>query len=152
MGYAIIALVLLLALAPLWHFMPTKRQKHQARLREAAALAGLFVEFRDLPLGPERLARLAATERQVLYYGLRLPASRKAARERCAWYREQGTWSSRPGRLELPEIARALPEAVLALGLSEESCGVFWHERGDEAVVQEIADLLKQWRGKIVPS
>ena len=42
MAYAIIVLILLVALAPLWHFMPTRRQKHQARLREAAALAGLF--------------------------------------------------------------------------------------------------------------
>lgn len=152
MGYGIIALVVLLALAPLWHFMPTKRQRHQAQLRESAALAGLFVEFRDLPLGPERLARLSATERQVLYYGLRLPASRKTTRERRAWYREQGAWSSRPGRLEPPAIVAKLPDAILAVGVSEESCGVFWQEQGDESLVREIAVLLTQWKDALVPS
>jgi hypothetical protein len=145
-GYSIIALIVLLALAPLWHFMPTKRQRHQAQLRESAALAGLFVEFRDLPLGPERLARLAATERQVLYYGLRLPASRKTTRKRLAWYREREDWNSRPGRLELPPIVAKLPDSILAVGVSEESCGVFWQEQGDESLVREIALLLMQWR------
>lgn len=150
MGYSIIALIVLLALAPLWHFMPTKRQRHQAQLRESAALAGLFVEFRDLPLGPERLARLSATERQVLYYGLRLPASRKTTRKRLAWYREREDWSSRPGRLELPAIVAKLPDSILAVGVSEESCGVFWQEQGDESLVREIALLLMQWRDDLL--
>lgn len=149
MEYALVALIILVALAPLWHFMPTKRQRHQALLRESAALAGLFVEFRDLPLGPERLARLSASERQVLYYGLRLPASRKTPRQRIAWYREGGEWRSRPGRLPPPLIAGKLPDAVQALGVSEESCGVFWQEQGDEAVVAEISALLKQWQADL---
>jgi len=149
--YGIIVLIVLLALAPLWHFMPTKRQRRQAQLRESAALAGLFVEFRDLPLGPERLARLSASERQVLYYGLRLPASRKSTRERQAWYREQGQWSSRPGRLTPPPITAKLPDSILALGVSEESCGVFWQEQGDESLVAEIAVLLEQWKGELAP-
>ncbi|WOJ94246.1 hypothetical protein R0135_03540 [Congregibacter variabilis] len=152
MTYGIIILIVLLALAPLWHFMPTKRQRHQALLRESAALAGLFVEFRDLPLGQERLERLSASERQVLYYGLRLPASRKTRRERQAWYRERGQWSSRPGRLEPPTIASKLPDSILAIGVSDESCGVFWQELGDETLVREIAVLLNQWKDDLVPS
>ncbi|MDP5052813.1 MAG: hypothetical protein NWP69_03390, partial [Congregibacter sp.] len=99
MAYAIVALIILLALAPLWHFMPTKRQRHQAQLRETAALAGMFVEFRDLPLEPSRLARLPASERQVLYYGIRLPASKKTPRPRQSWHRQGDSWSSLPGRL-----------------------------------------------------
>lgn len=150
MGYGIIVVVLLLALAPLWHFVPTKRQKHQASLRECAALSGLFVEFRDLPLGPERLARLSATERQVLYYGLRLPASRKSPRERRAWFREQGDWQSRPARQQPPKIAAKLPDVVLAIAVSEESCGIFWQERGDDNLVREIAVLLEQWKGEVL--
>lgn len=150
MGYGIIALIVLLALAPLWHFMPTKRQRHQAQLRESAALAGLFVEFRDLPLGPERLARLSASDRQVLYYGIRLPASRKATRQRHAWYRERDGWSSRPGRLEAPSIVAGLPDAILAIAVSEESCGVFWQEQGDESMVREIALLLERWKADLL--
>ncbi|WP_439101691.1 hypothetical protein [Congregibacter sp.] len=150
MAYAIIALIVLFAMAPLWHFMPTKRQKHQARLREAAALAGLFVEFRDLPLGPERSARLPASERQVLYYGLRLPASRKKPRKRQAWFRDNAIWRSPTGRDKPPDLSEKLPESVLAIGMSEESCGIFWQERGDENTVREIADLLEQWKGNLL--
>ena len=140
---------MLLALAPLWHFMPSKRQKRQARLREAAAIAGLFVEFRDLPLGPERLARLAAADRQVLYYGRRLKPSRRDARPPQNWYREAGQWISRPPRLPAPAIAAAVPETVLALGLGETSCGVYWREQGDENTVRELASLLQQWQAQL---
>jgi hypothetical protein len=149
--YAIIILVVTLALAPLWHFMPSKRQRHQAKMREAAALAGLFVEFRDLPLSAERLARLPASERQLLFYGCRLKASRKAPRERCAWYRERGEWVSSPPRLAPPDLATKVPESVLALSASEDSCGLFWREEGDENLVREMAVLLQQWRDALNP-
>lgn len=152
MTYLLIIVIVFLALAPLWHFMPTKRQRHQASLREAAALAGLFVEFRDLPLSPERLARLPASERQVLYYGARLPASRDTARPRRAWYRESDAWRSVGERAALPAIVEQLPEAVLALGVSEASCGVFWREEGEADTVRQIAELLADWRAVLVGS
>ena len=47
--YLLIVFVIALALAPLSHFVPSKRQRHIARLREYAAVHGLFVEFRSLP-------------------------------------------------------------------------------------------------------
>ena len=140
---------MLLALAPLWHFMPSKRQKHQARLREAAAIAGLFVEFRDLPLSPERLARLAAADRQVLYYGRRLKPSRRDARAPQSWYREGGQWVSRSPRLPVPAIAAEVPASVLALGVGETSCGVYWREEGDDNTVRELASLLQQWQAQL---
>lgn len=151
MQYAIILLGLLLALAPLWHFLPSKRQRHQARLREAAALSGLFVEFRDLPLPAEKLQRLPASERQVLYYGYRLPASRKASRKRQAWYREGGEWSSVPPRQTPPALTAELPSVVRAISLSEASLGLFWQEEGDENLVRDMANLLKQWAAVVSP-
>lgn len=142
-------MILLVALAPLWHFMPTKRQKHQAGLREAAAIAGLFVEFRDLPLAPARLARLAAADRQVLYYGRRLKPSRRDVRPSLAWYREAGSWSCVSARVAPPELVAELPEAVLALGVSEASCGVYWREEGDENTVRDLALLLQAWQAQL---
>lgn len=129
--------------------MPSKRQKHQARLREAAAIAGLFVEFRDLPLAPQRLARLSAPDRQVLYYGRRLKPSRRDARPAQNWYREADHWVSRPPRLTAPDIAAVVPESVLALGVGEASCGVYWREEGDENTVRELASLLQQWQAQL---
>ena len=42
MTYFLIALLVALAIAPLLHFLPSKRQRKQAQLRERAALSGLF--------------------------------------------------------------------------------------------------------------
>jgi hypothetical protein len=142
----IIVVVVFLALAPLWHFMPTKRQRSQARLREAAALAGLFVEFRDLPLPPARRERLPAAERQVLYYGRRLKPGRKKGRARSDWGREGDGWG---GSGPPPEIAAALPDSVLALSVSDASCGCYWREEGDEETVRGIAGLLADWAASL---
>jgi hypothetical protein len=145
-AYAIIILIVVVALAPLWHFVPSKRQRHQAKLREAAALAGLFVEFRDLPLPPNRLERMPASERQVLYYGCRLPPARKEPRQRQSWVRKADGWESQPARAEAPAILAQMPQSVLALGVSQDSCGLFWREDGDENQVRELAARLQQWR------
>ena len=50
----LILFVIALALAPLWHFLPSKGQRKAARMREHAAVQGLFVEFRELPGAAKR--------------------------------------------------------------------------------------------------
>ena len=47
--YFLIIFVIAVALAPLGHFLPSKRQRKVARMREYAAVHGMFVEFRALP-------------------------------------------------------------------------------------------------------
>ena len=64
--YLLIVFVIALALAPLSHFVPSKRQRHIARLREYAAVHGLFVEFRSLP----GTARERADGHTIYYAGL----------------------------------------------------------------------------------
>ena len=71
MEYFVIVLVIALALAPLSHFVPSKHQRKVARLRESAAVQGLFVEFRNLPDGggtasSGRVAR--QQDRNIIYY------------------------------------------------------------------------------------
>ncbi|MEM1402408.1 MAG: hypothetical protein AAGG55_03680 [Pseudomonadota bacterium] len=145
MSYLIVIIVVLVALAPLWQFMPTKSQRRVAKLRETAALEGLFVEFRDLPLAPEKLTRLPASERQVLYYGIRLKPSRGAPRARRAWVCEKGLWRSEPLGMSVSDALSGFPDVVLAASISEASCGVFWREEGDENLVRDLAALLKDW-------
>lgn len=150
MAYLIIGVVVVLALAPLWHMMPSPGQRRVAKLREVAALAGLFVEFRDLPVSPERLARLATSERQVLYYGVRLPASRGEPRKSVQWERVSGPdWRSTDRKFLLPNEVAALPPAVLAVGVSEASCGLYWREEGTPEEVGDFAVVLKAWSEKI---
>lgn len=150
MVYLLIALLVGLALAPLLQVLPTRRQRRQARLREAAALAGLFVEFRDLPLPPARAASLSGSERQVLYYGLRLPAAAAGRSHRGQWWRGGGQWFSapRPG-VAVPACLGALPEQVLAFSVDSGSCGVYWREDGDTETVDIIARSLSAWGAQL---
>lgn len=145
----LILLVVGLALAPLWHFRPSPRQRTQAALRERAALAGLYVEFRDLPLPRPRRERLPASERQVLYYGLRLPPSRGAGRKARAWWRERGGWRASEGRDGPPAAVASLPDWALAVGIDEASCGVYWQEAAGPEAVDAIADALTAWRDAV---
>jgi len=143
--------VVFLALAPLWHFLPSKRQRQRARLRECAAVSGLFVELRDLPLAPARLERMPAAERQVVYYGCRLRPSRSAPQRRHAWYRDGDTWRARQPRDDLPELAGEMPSSVLAIDLGPNTCGLYWREEGDEATVRDFAEKLQAWRDVLTP-
>ena len=151
-AFIIIAVIVLLALAPLWHFRPTRGQRRQARLRETAAMNGLFVEFRDLPLPPARRERLPAAERQVLYYGCRLRPRRGDPVARVVWWREGEDWSSMPPRSALPLQASRMPAAVLAMDTSAASCGAYWRVEGDEQTVEQLAALLRDWRDEITPA
>ena len=146
----IILAVVLVAVAPLLSFLPGKRQRQRARLREAAALAGLFVEFRDLPIPENRRRRLSAAERQVLFYGCRFGVSLRAPPPACAWYREGDEWRSRPLRRPAPGWLSEAPAPVLAASVNAESCGFYWREEGGEDLVRELAHRLMAWRDELL--
>ena len=146
MTYIIIALVVALALAPLTHFLPSRLQRQQAALREAAALKGLFVEFRSLPSAGGAAERLPKSG--IIYYGLRLRPSRGRARRGGAWLREDGAWRSLgTPRVPVPAPLEPLPPAVLAASVDEVSCGVYWREEGDIQTVETIHEALSAWAG-----
>lgn len=153
--YLLIVFVLALAIAPLTHFLPSKHQRKVARLREYAAIHGLFVEFRDLPGSKEAGARIGRKAEQVIYYGLRLPASRNKPRSRQAWLRdgppaltaviEEPVWRGLGHRKAVNSCLNTLPEAVNAVGLDEASCGIYWLEAGSEQDVEAIRAALNIW-------
>ena len=47
----LIVLVVFIALSPLLAIMPTRRQKQVVQLQEGAAVRGMFVQLRKLPVG-----------------------------------------------------------------------------------------------------
>jgi hypothetical protein len=67
--YLLIILVIAIALAPLSHFVPSKRQREVARMREYAAVNGLFVEFRGVP-GADRVRSRRKYWRPALMRGV----------------------------------------------------------------------------------
>ena len=141
----IILLVVALALAPLTNFFPSKRQRQVARMREYAAVHGLFVEFRDLPGSDRNRLREKQRPQQLIYYGKRLPPSRGELRPRLAWLAQAGVWTGAGHRRDPPACIDLLPASILALSQEESSCGIYWREPEDEAQVQQIVDALEVW-------
>lgn len=151
--YLFIAVVVALAVAPLLHFLPTRAQRRQAAFRESAALAGLFVEFRDLPGYAPRLERMSRSERQVVYYGARLPPARGDSRRRQSWWRVDDTWRGAPQRLQsLPVPLTDLPPQVLAASVDNNSCGVYWREAGGADDIDRITRCVTAWRTDLAES
>ena len=146
MDILIILLVVALAIAPLTNFLPSKRQRAVARLREYAAVHGLFVEFRDLPGSEQSRIGEAQRPEQIIYYGIRLPPSRGEPRPRQAWLATGEGWRGVGHRAPEPACTAQLPAEILALSREETSCGIYWKEPGGEAEVQQIVDALKSWR------
>ncbi len=151
MKYLLILFIVALAIAPLTHFLPSKRQRQQARMREYAAVHGLFVEFRDLPAIPAQLpTRRKSRAEQAIYYGKRLKPSRAEPRPRRAWLREDGGWRGVERRWLVPDVVQAVPTAVEALSIDEGSCGVYWHEAGEEGDVALIVAALERWEQSLI--
>lgn len=111
-------------------------------MREAAALAGLFVEFRDLPGG----AALPAAERQVLFYGARLPAVRHR-RKTLSWLWREGNWQGLGEARGTAGILPPTPPAeVLAASLDDAACGFYWREEGGPERAGEVISAVLAWR------
>ena len=144
MTYLLIIFVIALALAPLSHFVPSKRQRHIARLREYAAVHGLFVEFRSLP-GTAR----ERADGHTIYYGKRLPASRAREASHRAWLRDGSAWRALERRGEVPAVLHQFPPQILAASADEHSCGVYWQESGEVEIVEQIRQVLEAWSAQL---
>ena len=147
MEYLVIVLVIAVALAPLSHFVPSKAQRKIARLREYAAINGLYVEFRDLP-GVEAKTRVESSGRNI-YYGRRVRARAMEGGRRRVWVCRDNRWSAVPRGPSVPEVLAELPVGILAVSADLDSCGIYWQETGDEAEIDRILQVLDALADKI---
>lgn len=140
-SYLIIVLVIAVALAPLSHFMPSKAQRKVARLREYAALHGLYVEFRDVP----KAARIAPPKqtRETIYYGKRVRMRRGGPEKPLAWLHSDEGWEAVSRHDPVPPELTALPEGVLGASADPDSCGIYWSETGEEEHIDQICEVLE---------
>lgn len=145
MTYFWILLIVALALAPLTHFIPSKRQRGIARMREHAAVNGLFVEFRRAPGVVEN------DQARTLYYGKRLPSTRGDERPTQAWLHKNNSWQGLDHRADPPSALRDLPAQIAAASIDEASCGVYWQEEGGIDEVALIVDALRAWSANSAP-
>jgi len=143
MIYLLIIFIIALALAPLAHFAPSKGQRRVARLREFAAVQGMFVEFRTVPSGALSASETAAYRRgHTIYYGLRIPATGRRERRVGAWVYGEQSWRSIPRGSGVPVALEDLPADIFAATIDEGSCGIFWQEGGEEAEITRIYQVL----------
>ena len=140
--YLLIAFVLVVALVPLTHFAPSKRQRQIARMREAAAVGGLFVELRPLPAP---LQRGAPPPRDLIYYGKRLPPNVSSRIDTLYWRRDGDEWRSADRRGPVPDVLQSLPQAVWAASTGSQGVGVYWVESEAEEQVERILEVLDSW-------
>lgn len=145
MVWLLILFVVAVAVVPLFHFAPSKRQRAIAGMRERAAIEGLFVEFREPPGGPGRPLPNGVSEHNLIYYGKRLPAAKKRARITGAWRRDSEGWLGIGGYKPIPEMFEDLPDSAVVASVDPDSCGIYWEESGGAEAVVEIASLLDHW-------
>jgi len=147
LAYLLIAFVLFVALAPLSHFVPSKRQRRIARLRERAAMGGLFVEFRKpIEAALRRLDRDQPGE--PIYYGKRLPTGNPVL-QKAWWVREDGLWRPLDHRIAVPEHLSEMPADVFAASVDSGSCGIYWLEAGEDLEVDIIGAGLGVWAASL---
>lgn len=147
--YLLILFVVALAIAPLGHLLPSKRQRKVARLREYAAVHGLFVEFREVPTGSVPAAA-RVSPRDVIYYGRRITAKRAVPVVTGRWIQASEGWRSVGRRLPVPGLLQNLPSDILAASVDEGSCGVYWVESSGEEAVEGIRQALECWNEELL--
>lgn len=141
MPYLLIALVVLVALSPLISMMPSRRQRRLANLRQAAASAGLYVQFDN--------AGAARSESPGVLYGCRRQRGDAPAqpavyrREAAGWQADSGHWSQQ--RLEMLD---SLPGGVSEIRDEPAGIAVLWDETGERNDVELIARVLRGLLGR----
>ncbi|MDG2048007.1 MAG: hypothetical protein P8J79_12410 [Halioglobus sp.] len=148
--YFLIVFVIALALAPLSHFLPSKRQRKVASMREYAAVHGLFVEFRALPdVGGMQLAT-GISSGQAIYYGRRLPNKRAGQIDSGTWIHSAEGWRSLGRRLPVPSPLLALSKDISVASVDQFSCGIYWTESSGEGAVEQIRQVLEGWSEQLI--
>ena len=145
MKYLLILVVMALAVAPLLHFVPSPKQRRISAMRERAALGGLFVEFRDLPVVGNSAQLPQPPKGSVIYYARRLPPPRGKTERRAIWLKRGEAWQGSQLGAELPAELEDIADIAMAVSLENGSCGVYWQEQGDEEDVERIVAAVGRW-------
>jgi hypothetical protein len=139
MSYFLIILIVMVALSPLVKAMPTRRQRRIADLRQAAAISGLFVQYRQSPLEP-------ADAPPRLFYGrhrrredARIGGGVSYRHDAAGWMSVKGEWP--PVKMNLLE---RLPTGVSLASEDLLEAGVFWDEQGQTEDVESIHWVLNE--------
>lgn len=161
MGWLIGLVVVAFVVAPVVWIMPSKAQKRQVRLREQAHALGLMVSLVELPQSHRSRVRKEAAKKGVAYC-LRIQRDKTQPRPHWFFWRsppegEAASSGEVPAALaaQLDSLREQMTSDMEAIQSDAAGYTLYWRERGDEATVTLIADLLEQARrlsgGEVVP-
>lgn len=162
MTYLIIAAVVLVAIAPIFWFKPTPRQRQLEVLRYTAQRAGLQVRIAPHPDTATEKPQLDS----ILYFVLWTLPPEKREGEACRWTLVRnsfnGEWSPwegwrwiKPGprsvREAIATILPQLPESCCGLEASSLGVGFYWNERPaiPDAIIPVMLPALQELRAAI---
>ena len=146
MSYLIILIVVVLAISPIFQFLPSPRQKLIVRLRETAFKNGLYVECcKDAELELVKESEFF-DGRELMFYGLRRSGGKTPLVDSMSWVRDRNGWCGDSISIDLSETLEKLPRNVIAVKIDSTTCGVFWTENGSENDVCDIANLLRVFK------
>jgi len=143
--YLIIVFILFLAITPILHFLPTRRQKLVTKLRNAALDNGLFVEFRKDQTLAKSILNHDGEESEIIFYGLRVPFVVGVERKSETWIREEEGWISTTKFNQFPIVLNNLPTGVFAAKADIRCYGIYWTEKGEVKDVKNISRVLTTW-------
>ena len=147
MIYLIILLGVLMVVAPLMAFKPTKLVKQQMAFRDKALALGLQVKVADLPQSHRAKVRQQPVEHGVVY---RLPFRQSQSLavidpQICVITDEGFEWSGTAQeyiRQLFEQRWSQLPKDSVALELNATGVAVYWQEQGRVEGVQQLYDVL----------
>ncbi len=154
MSYLIIAVVVLMVLSPIFWIMPSPKQKRQMQLRQKAMSIGFIVKIADLPQQHRAIVRKEKAEQGVTY---RLPWEIKRKHPEGLKYLlmrnpDGATTSTSSPDLQalMQKCLDQLPDTVVALEYSSPGLALYWRERGDSEVVEELYQRMIQLRTAVL--
>jgi len=139
MSYLWIVLIVFVALSPLVSALPSRRQRKVAALREAAALNGLYVQFRRPP------PRTGMEDRLSTFYGCRRLRTDPPFDAEIFYRLTDGKWERWGSAAPIPalNLLSTLPPGVEVVWIDQVGAGVFWDECGEAGDVVSIAEVLR---------
>lgn len=149
LGWIIAAIGIGMVVWPILHIIPSKTQKRQIALRQAAFAKGIHVQIRSPELPKQLRSQQDPLTKSIAYHlsasQSQLTSSFTAIRSHNN--RQEWLWLKEQPSARLPSFIKAyaeLPEYILAVEQNASGTAIFWRENGDISRIDDIFNYLKK--------
>lgn len=147
-----IVIVIALVLGPVMMMRPNPAQKNKERMRTIALAKGIHFSVKNLPQqaadhekpAPVSVYFFAPIKNSQDSDWLLLRTSYEHAIHFLGYWAWQGDWRATPAeQAVLTQYLPLLPDSVRAVSVGSKGICVYWSEKGDEKVLEQIITLLE---------